>query len=265
MKKTVLLIWTAAGGLLFLFVILAVYHFYPRTALLSKPPPHGSSFVIEADLSHTDVDTNNLAKLKDTIQKRAWKFGAKIFWEPISESRVRVMAAITDAEDTQAASRALFSGGVLEFRLVHEESDKLIQQGEVPAGYQLLKREETMPDGTKHIEQIVAKDMPVRELGSNVIKNAMVTRDDLGRPEIVFKMHAEASAAFGVLTRENLGRRLAILIDSKLYSAPIIMSPIETGNGLISGQFDLQEAFELATALDCPLPVRVNVIESKAF
>jgi preprotein translocase subunit SecD len=181
---------------------------------LSKPPTHGFSFVIEADFSQAGVDTNNLAKLEDAIQKRASKFGAKIFWEPISESRVRVMTAITDAEDAQAVSRALFSGGLLEFKLVHPDSDKLVEQGEVPAGYQLLKREETKADGSK---------------------------------------------------RTELSRRLAIVMDGRLYSTPVIQSPIETGRGQISGSFSLREAVELATALDSPLPVRVTVVESKAF
>jgi preprotein translocase subunit SecD len=265
MKRIVLLVCAAAGGLIFLFVVLAVYYFYPRTALLSKPPAHGASFIIEADLSKSAVDTNNLARLKDAIQRRASKFGTKIFWEPISESRVRVMTAITNPEDTQAVSRALFSGGLLELRLVHPENDKLVAEGKVPAGYQLLKREETTPDGNKRTEQIAVKDSPEQGLEQNLIKSAMVVRDNLGRPQIGFAMQPEAANAFSVVTRENVGRRLAIVMDGKLYSAPVIQSPIETGRVQISGHFDLREAVGLATALDTPLPVRVTVIESKAF
>jgi preprotein translocase subunit SecD len=265
MNRIILLICAVVGGLVCLLVTLGIYHFYPRTALLSKPPTHGFSFFIEADFSQAGVDTNNLAKLEDAIQKRASKFGAKIFWEPISESRVRVMTAITDAEDAQAVSRALFSGGLLEFKLVHPDSDKLVEQGEVPAGYQLLKREETKADGSKRTELIVVKDSPEQGLGRDLIKRAMVVRDNLGQPQIDFAMQPEAATAFGIVTRENVGRRLAIVMDGRLYSAPVIQSPIETGRGQISGSFSLREAVELATALDSPLPVRVTVVESKAF
>lgn len=265
MKKIILLSCAVAGGLVLLIAILAAYRFYPRTALLSKPPTHGSSFVIEADFSQSGVDTNNLARLKAAILRRASKFGANIFWGPISESRVRILTAITNPEDARAASRALFSGGLLEFRLVHEESDKLVQQGEVPPGYQRLAREESLPDGSKRIEQFLVKNVPERELGRNIVKNAMVSRDNLGQLEVGFSMQPEAAAAFGVVTRENVGRRLAIVMDGKLYSAPVIQSPIESGRGQISGHFDLREAVELATALDSPLPVRVTVVESKAF
>jgi preprotein translocase subunit SecD len=265
LNRIILLICAVVGGLLCLLVTLGIYRLYPRTALLSKPPIHGSSFVIEADFSQAALDTNNLARLREAIQRRASKFGTKIFWEPISESRVRVLAAIKNPEDTQAVSRTLFSHGLLELRLVHPDNDKLVEQGEVPAGYQLLKREETMPDGRKRTEQIVVKDSPEQALERNLIKSAMVVRDNLGRPQIDFTMQPEAATAFDVVTRENVGRRLAIVMDGKLYSAPVIQSAIETGRGQISGHFESSEAFELATALETPLPVPVTVIESKAF
>src|SRR5205823_6911161 len=61
------------------------------------------------------------------------------------------------------------------------------------------------------------------------------------------------TAKFGEITRENVGRRLAIVLDGALYSAPVIRSPIETGRGQITGQFDQKEASELANALENPL------------
>ena len=265
MQRTILLICAVAAGLLCLVVTLALYRFYPRATLLSKPPAHGASFVIEADLSQAGVETNSLARLRDSIQRRASKFGVRIFWEPISDSRVRVLAAINNPQNTDAVSRALFSGGLLEFRLVHEENDKIVQQGEVPAGYQLLKREETTPGGSKRTEPIVVKDSPEQGLGRDLIKSAMVVRDNLGQPQIVFVLQPAAASAFGVVTRQNVGRRLAILMDGKLYSAPVIRSPIESGRGQISGHFELREALALTTALDSPLPFRVTIVESKEF
>ena len=43
------------------------------------------------------------------------------------------------------------------------------------------------------------------------------------------------------------------MLDGELYSAPVIQTPIETGSGQITGQFDDQEAFELANVLENPL------------
>src|SRR5438105_14319998 len=58
---------------------------------------------------------------------------------------------------------------------------------------------------------------------------------------------------FGKMSRENVGRRLAIVLDGALYSAPVIQPASETGRGQITGQVDQKEAFELANVLENPL------------
>jgi len=191
--------------------------------------------------------------------------GAKIFWEPIAESQVRVFVATNKSMSGEAFGRALFSGGLLEFRLVHENSDELVHQGEVPVGYELLERENRLAEGAKRTEQVVVKDSPEPGLARNLIKHAAVSRDALGKPQIDFVMRPEAASAFSVVTRANVGRRLAIILDGKLYSAPVIRSPIEAGRGQISGDFELREAFQLAAALEAPLSIPVKVVESKSY
>ena len=60
-------------------------------------------------------------------------------------------------------------------------------------------------------------------------------------------------------------RRLAIVIDDKLLSAPVIQTPIETGSGQITGQFTKAEADQLVRALNDPLPCPITVVEVKNF
>ena len=67
------------------------------------------------------------------------------------------------------------------------------------------------------------------------VKTAMVTRGNLGEPEISFELDSKAADRFGQITKENVGKRLAIILDGELYSAPVIRSPIENGRGSISG------------------------------
>jgi len=55
------------------------------------------------------------------------------------------------------------------------------------------------------------------------------------------------------VTRNYLHQRLAIVLDGELYSAPTIQSPIETGNGQITGHFTVEQAQELANVLQNPL------------
>ena len=93
----------------------------------------------------------------------------------------------------------------------------------------------------------------------------MVTHGSMGEPEISFTLRPDGAAAFARLTPENVGRQVAIVMDGKVFSAPVIRSPIEGGSGVISGHFSAPEAFALACALDSPLPVPVRLVESKDF
>ena len=80
----------------------------------------------------------------------------------------------------------------------------------------------------------------------------MVTRGNLGEPEINFRLNDEGTAVFGQVTRENVGRRLAIVLDGDLYSAPTINSPIETGSGQITGRFDCARRWSWRTCWRIP-------------
>lgn len=262
MKRVILIVCGAVLTGILVLAGLAGYLRHRQTALLSKPPRHGTSFVIEADFSKAGGRTNNLTLLKGTVMRRSSRLGVRVYWEPISESRVRVFA---DSTDAQFVGRALFRGGILELRLVREDSDKLVEEEFVPAGYEILKHEERTADGQTRIEKIIAKRQAEPGLTGHVITRAMVTRDSLGRLEIMFEFVPEKWATFAEITRQNIGRRLAIVLDGELMSAPRIMTAVESGAGLISGQFEVHEAFELATALEAPLPVPVRIAESKSF
>ena len=242
---------------------LVAYLNYRQAALFSQPPQHGTAFVLEADLSKAHGDTNVLATLKEAVRKRFWKLGVRIFWEPISETRIRVVAPIVENKDADAARDFIIRGGMLEFRLVHDESDQLVERGEVPPDYEVLQLNEMQRDSRKRIELLVVKKKPA--LTGSAIKSAMVVHDNLGEPQILFALNPQGTAAFAEVTRENVGRRLAIVLDGKLYSAPVIQGPIEAGRGQITGRFDAQEAFRLANLLDCPLPVPITVLESKTY
>jgi SecD/SecF fusion protein len=263
-KNVIIVVGAVASGILIL-VGLSAFLRYRATAPLVHPPEHGISFVIETESPATNRSPNDLAALKDAVQQRSDRVGARIYWEPISETRIRVAVATGNPGDGRSLQSALFRRGMLEFRLVHEESDQLINSGDVPFGYEILKHDPSPRSGNKRVEKLVVKKEPEAGLSGNLIKRAMVMHGNLGEPEIGFTMQPAAAAAFAILTRDNLGRRLAIVIDGELYSAPTIQSPIENGSGMITGQFDAREAVELTGALDCPLPVSIKVVESQSF
>ena len=235
-----------------------------QTGFLAKPPKHGLAFLIEACLPERHLATNDLSALKTALASRAAKLGLLAYWETVSPARARVLVASRDGEGVQPAADALFRSGELEFFLVHQNSPELVANGSVPPGFKTMPLEEVR-DGRRMIEQLVVKEQSESGLKGSVVQSAAGGRDSLGRPDIEFTLKAEAAAAFAKLTRENVGRRLAIVVDGKVLSAPVIRAPITVGSGQLTGDFTAPEAEHLASALESPLPIPVKVLESKPF
>jgi preprotein translocase subunit SecD len=85
-----------------------------------------------------------------------------------------------------------------------------------------------------------------------------------GKPVVAFTINSEGSARFSNLTRDNVGRYLAIVLDSKVISAPRINSPILDGHGVIEGGFTVQSASDLALLLRAgALPAPLSVLEQR--
>ena len=93
-------------------------------------------------------------------------------------------------------------------------------------------------------------------LDQSAIQSASVsTNSFVGQPiniVIDFTLTPKGKKQFAKVTRKNVGRRLAIIIDGKVISAPVIQSEIPGGKGQISGNFTAQEASRLAAMLSKP-------------
>lgn len=95
--------------------------------------------------------------------------------------------------------------------------------------------------------------------GENLV-DAGVTFDEYQRPQVSFRFDGVGARRFGDATTAHVGRLLAIVLDGKVLSAPSIRQPILGGSGVITGNFDLKEANDLALlmragALVAPLTV----------
>ena len=99
------------------------------------------------------------------------------------------------------------------------------------------------------------------------LKSADVGYDQLGRPEILFSLTDEGSKIFGDYTAKNVGKYLAITMDKKVLSSPVIKSPITGGSGVIEGGdrgFPLDEANQVVIQLKYgSLPVPLKVVQSR--
>jgi SecD/SecF fusion protein len=239
----------------------------------------GTSFLVEMDTNklanpQDAGDTNQVARAPDVsgalsqavevLRKRVDAFGvAEPIIQPAGGNRILIQLPGLSEADKESAKAQIQKAAYLEFRMVKEDSDEIIKNNEpIPPGYVLLKRVEQQPNGPPTIEQVIVKKKAENGLAGDIVKNAMAVRGNLGEPQIDFQLNADGAKRFGEVTRNNIGQRLAIILDTNLYSAPVIQSPIETGNGQITGHFTVEQAQELANVLQNPLRAPLKIVYS---
>lgn len=159
--------------------------------------------------------------------------------------------------DIKHARDIILSTAQLEFRLVSNlrESDYLNKDGKID-----VKR---LPQGITYFPGKENQDYLCEKvlLTGEALIDASVETDSLGRPQISFKLNADGGKIFGVITGENVNRNLAIVLDDKVYSAPVIRGRIPGGSGVITGSFSDEEARDLALVLKAgalPAPLKVT-------
>ncbi len=180
---------------------------------------------------------------------------------PMGEDKVMIqLPGLSEAN--QAKARDLVTqAAFLEFGLVHEDSLSLISNGITPQGYKKYTQTQKDPDGVEYTEEVLVETQNKYGLKGEQISNASPSRDHLtSKPMILFTFNSEGGAAMGKLSGQNVGRRMAIILDGKLMSAPTLQEQI-TSNGQITGDFTIQEASSIANALLNPLKAPLTIVE----
>jgi SecD/SecF fusion protein len=99
-------------------------------------------------------------------------------------------------------------------------------------------------------------------LEGDVVTDARQTLDQTSRPAVSMQMNAEGARKWRKLTSENIGRRIAVVLDDYVYTAPMVNGEIPTGQSEISGNFNIQEAQDLANILKSgSLPAPTQIVE----
>jgi SecD/SecF fusion protein len=243
----------------------------------------GTSFLVEMDTNHlvyVETITNqsgqvetitNQARVEgavsqaiEVLRKRVDAFGvAEPTFQAAGANRILIQLPGLSEADKSEAQTNIQKSAYLEFRMVKDDSDEIIKNNEpIPPGYEKLRREEPQPNGPPTIEQIIVKKKPEHGLSGDIVENAMAIRGNLGEPQIEFRLNSEGAKRFGEVTRNNIGQRLAIVLDRELYSAPVIQGAIETGSGQITGHFTVEQAQELANVLQNPLRAPLTIDSS---
>ncbi|MEM6843849.1 MAG: protein translocase subunit SecDF [Bacteroidota bacterium] len=99
-------------------------------------------------------------------------------------------------------------------------------------------------------------------LTGEVITNARQDYDPNARPAVSMQMNAEGTRLWKRLTANSVGQQIAIVLDNRVYSAPVVNEEIPSGSSIISGNFTIQEAQDLANILEAgALPAPTRIVE----
>ncbi|MFH1621816.1 MAG: protein translocase subunit SecD [Candidatus Omnitrophota bacterium] len=221
----------------------------------------GMHLVLEVDTSGLPEEAKEDApeRALEIIRNRIDEFGVR---EPSIQLQGtnQIVVQLPGLTDRDRALDLIERAAVLEFKLVSNDPVKLSEalKGEVPEGYELTKIEKEKDEPI-----LLEKDTLLR---GDTLVSADVRFDQggFGQPIVGLKFNSQGSAKFAEITAENVGRRLAIILDGKVYSAPRIDEAIPSGEAIIRGRFSVDEAKDLALVLKVgSLPAPVVIAEER--
>lgn len=222
----------------------------------------GMQLVLQVDLEKIPVEgradaTERVVKI---IRTRIDQFGVK---EPVinKQGRDQVVIQLPGVTDRNRAKDIVAKTAHLEFKLVSEDAElqKKAEAGEALLDYELKQEKKTT--GLSSSLLLVKKEL----VTGDHLTNAAVSFDQYGQSIVEFELDKEGAKLFDQATFQNIGKRLAIVLDGVVYSAPVIRDRIPGGRGQISGNFTNQEASDLALVLRAgALPAPVHVVEERS-
>lgn len=174
----------------------------------------------------------------------------------------RILVQLPGVDDPQRIKDLLGQTAKLTFQFVDENTpvqDALA--GRLPPGSQLMPSSEKDTQGEPSTFYVIRKAIIV---GGETLIDAQPTFQD-NQPVVSFRFDSLGGRKFGEATRDNVGRRFAIVLDGEIISAPVIRSYIPGGNGIISGSFTVQSATDLSLLLRSgALPAPLTVLEERS-
>jgi len=175
----------------------------------------------------------------------------------------RIVVQLPGLDDPERMKRLLGRTAKMTFHLLDERgSVEDALAGRVPAGSQLLPGAEADRAGGRPSHYLIQKRVMVS--GDTLIDSQPTFDQRTGEPVVSFRFDSNGAKRFGDVTGKNVGRPFAIVLDSKVISAPVIREPILGGTGQISGGFTIQGARDLALLLRAgALPAPLTILEER--
>ncbi len=229
-------------------------------------PAVGAYIEKQYRLSDSEIQTIKdyaVRQALETMRNRVDEFGVS---EPTLQlqSGYRILIQLPGIKDADRAIKLLGETARLEFKMVADNAN--VQDalaGNLPVGTQLLyERNVNTRTGAVTETPLVVNDKTV--LSGDLLADANVGFDGYNKPYVSIKFDSVGAKRFDQITAANVGKRMAIIMDGTVYSAPVINERIAGGRAQISGDFTLNEAKDLAIVLRAgSLPAPVEIMENR--
>jgi len=228
-------------------------------------------------LNSDDIDrikNGAINQALETIRNRIDQFGVT---EPLlqRQGRTQIVIQLPGVKDPKRAKALIQDTALLEFKMVDEDNGpRLALPVQVKRSEENAVREKfasKVPEGSEILFEPIASDegppiysrpwlvFATAALTGDVLQDARVSIGDFSEPLVSVTFDSKGAEEFDRITAANVGRRMAIVLDGTVYSAPNINERIRGGRAQITGAFTTNEANDLAIVLRAgalPAPMR---------
>ena len=220
---------------------------------------------VSFSIKMSDDESGQIKKLAveqalETIRNRIDQFGVS---EPDIriQGKNRILIQLPGVKDTQRAKEIIGKTALLEFKLLDESRDPgMALKGGAPRGSEILYQ----VAGTSSSKQPMLVKKRAAITGTYLTDARVRIDSQFNEPYVAIQFDKKGARIFEKVTGENVNKRLAIVLDNRVYSAPVIRDRIPGGSASITGSFTIEEARDLAIVLRAgALPAPVTIIEER--
>ena len=259
---------------------------------ISKEYQQENLFMVEVTLSEERISyikENLLNQVLEVIRNRVDQFGVA---EAIitKQGKDKIVVQLPGLKDPERAINIIGQTAQLEFRLVDEETmqrvdlselvNSLVQTGKISFDASIEEWRKLlapylpqdsqfyfMVEKDKETGKVIKKPIVLKKevlLTGTYLKTAQVRiNPQTNEPYVWLQFDSRGAKIFELITSENVGKRLAIVLDEVVRSAPVIKEKISGGEAQITGGFSMQEASDLALVLRAgALPAPVKILQN---
>ena len=209
------------------------------------------------------IKDSSVSQALETIRNRIDQFGVT---EPIivRQGTDEIVVQLPGVKDPKRAIDLIGKTAQLEFKILDEgASMEEALKGNIPEGDEVLygKNTDSATGSSSKVPYLLKKNAL---LTGETLTEAKVNIDSkYNEPYVSISFESVGAAMFEKITGDNVGKRLAIVLDNTVYSAPSIREKISGGQAQISGRFTMEEAKDLAIILRAgALPAPVKILQN---